>query len=142
MFRVIAERYRQGYRTGKFPVQEPNIPSRFRGVPVILPGCPAGCRECVGLCPFGACRVEDGQVQDDDRIDFIAAHLSEARRAIQDGVKLEGYFLWTLLDNFEWAYGFSKRFGITSVDFHTQARTWKKSAAWYRDVIASNGAGL
>jgi beta-glucosidase len=86
--------------------------------------------------------VVDGQVQDDDRIDFISSHLSEARRAIRDGGRLEGYFLWSLLDNFEWAYGFSKRFGITHVDFHTQARTWKKSAAWYRDVIASNGGSL
>ncbi len=65
MLRVIAERYRQGYRTGKFPAQEPNLPPRFRGLPVIEPGCPAGCRECVGLCPFGACRVEDGQVSID-----------------------------------------------------------------------------
>jgi beta-glucosidase len=87
-------------------------------------------------------QVVDGQVQDDDRIDYIGAHLSEARRAIQDGVRLEGYFLWSLMDNFEWAHGFSKRFGITHVDFHTQARTWKKSASWYRDIIASNGGGL
>ena len=66
MFRVIAERYRQGYRTGKFPVQEPNLPARFRGVPVIEPGgCPTGCRECVGQCPFGACQVKDGQVSID-----------------------------------------------------------------------------
>jgi len=86
--------------------------------------------------------IVDGLVQDDDRINYIAAHLSEAHRAIQDGVKLEGYFLWSLMDNFEWAYGFSKRFGITHVDFHTQARTWKKSAAWYRDIIASNGGTL
>jgi beta-glucosidase len=87
-------------------------------------------------------RVAAGQVQDDDRIDYISTHLSEARRAIQDGVRLEGYFLWTLMDNFEWVHGFSKRFGITHVDFHTQARTWKKSANWYQQVIASNGAKL
>ncbi|MGD0726041.1 MAG: GH1 family beta-glucosidase [Spirochaetia bacterium] len=86
--------------------------------------------------------VVDGQVQDDDRIDYISTHLSEARRAIQHGVRLEGYFLWSLMDNFEWAHGFSKRFGITHVDFHTQARTWKKSANWYQKVIASNGATL
>ena len=91
---------------------------------------------------FADQKVQNGQVQDDERIDFVAAHLREARRAIQDGVKLKGYFLWSLLDNFEWAFGSSKRFGITHVDFHTQARTWKKSAGWYQRVIASGGAAL
>ena len=86
--------------------------------------------------------VEKGQVQDDDRIEYLASHLREARHAIQHGVKLEGYFLWSLLDNFEWSYGFSKRFGITHVDYHTQARTWKKSAGWYQRVIATNGGSL
>jgi beta-glucosidase len=57
-------------------------------------------------------------------------------------VKLEGFFVWTLLDNFEWAYGFSKRFGITHVERGNQARTWKKSANWYQSVIASGGASL
>ena len=61
MFRVIAERFRQGYRTGKFPLQEPNLPARFRGLPVI-DGCPEGCQECVEQCPFGACQSKDGQV--------------------------------------------------------------------------------
>jgi beta-glucosidase len=86
--------------------------------------------------------VEKGQVQDHDRIEYLAAHLRECRRAIEHGVKLQGYFLWTLMDNFEWGYGYSKRFGITHVDYRTQARTWKKSASWYQSVIASNGASL
>jgi beta-glucosidase len=87
-------------------------------------------------------RIENGQVQDQERIEYVSAHLREARRAIQDGVKLEGYFLWSLLDNFEWSSGYAKRFGITYVDFHTQARTWKASANWYQRVIAANGASL
>jgi beta-glucosidase len=91
---------------------------------------------------FPDSRIEAGQVQDDDRIAYLSAHLTEARGAIGIGVKLEGYFLWSLLDNFEWAYGYSMRFGITSVDFHTQTRTWKKSAGWYQKAIASNGAAL
>jgi beta-glucosidase len=91
---------------------------------------------------FADTRIVDGQVQDDDRIEYLASHLREARRAIRAGVKLEGFFLWSLMDNFEWSFGLSRRFGITYVDFRTQVRTWKKSAAWYRDVIASNGAGL
>jgi len=86
--------------------------------------------------------VHDGQVQDDDRIGYIASHLRELRRAIQEGVKVEGYFLWSLLDNFEWAFGCSKRFGITHVDFATQGRSWKKSAGWYQRTIATNGSDL
>ena len=87
-------------------------------------------------------RVENGQVQDDDRIEYLDGHLRELRRAARDGVKLQGYYLWSLMDNFEWAFGYSRRFGITHVDFRTQARTWKKSAGWYRDVISENGRGL
>jgi beta-glucosidase len=86
--------------------------------------------------------IEKGQVQDNDRIDYLASHLHEALRAIDHGVKLRGYFLWSLLDNFQWSMGFSKRFGITHVDYHTQGRTWKKSASWYQSVIAANGANL
>jgi beta-glucosidase len=84
--------------------------------------------------------TENGQVQDHDRIEYLASHLAEARHALDHGVKLQGYFLWSLMDNFEWSMGFSKRFGITHVDYHTQVRTWKKSASWYQSVIATNGA--
>ncbi len=87
-------------------------------------------------------RVEKDQVQDDDRIEYLDGHLRAARRAIERGVKLQGYFLWSLLDNFEWSFGYRRRFGITHVDFATQARRWKKSAGWYQRVIASNGAVL
>ncbi len=62
MLRVIAERYRQGYRTGKFPVQEPNLPARFRGLPVCQPDCPPGCRDCLAQCPFAACQFKDGEL--------------------------------------------------------------------------------
>ena len=86
--------------------------------------------------------IEAGQVADHDRIDYLRGHLAEARRAIADGARLEGYFLWSLMDNFEWGFGYSRRFGITQVDFATQARRWKKSASWYQRVIASHGADL
>lgn len=92
-----------------------------------------------------ACRDEKregDQIADDDRIEYIGAHLAEARRAIADGAKVQGYFAWSLMDNFEWAEGYSKRFGLTHVDYKTQARTWKKSACWYRGVIETNGAAL
>lgn len=88
-----------------------------------------------------ACRedVRAGEpVEDRDRIGYLAGHLEAAHRAIQAGVKLEGFHLWSLMDNFEWTCGYSKRFGITHVDFGSQVRTWKRSAEWYRALIASN----
>jgi beta-glucosidase len=78
-------------------------------------------------------------VADPDRIAYLDGHLRAARRAIADGVDLRGYFLWSLLDNFEWAFGYSKRFGIVHVDYETQARTPKQSAAWYAEVIRASG---
>jgi beta-glucosidase len=81
----------------------------------------------------------DGQVDDADRVAFIDAHLCAAHRAIEGGADLRGYFLWSLLDNFEWAHGYHKRFGAVRVDYETQARTLKSSARWYRDVIAKGG---
>lgn len=78
---------------------------------------------------------EDGRVKDLGRINFLAAHFAQAARAIQDGVSLKGYFVWSLMDNFEWAQGYTLRYGIVYVDFGTQARIWKDSAFWYRDLI-------
>ena len=66
-------------------------------------------------------------------------HLAAAARAIEAGVPLRGYFAWSLLDNFEWSYGYSKRFGLIYVDYATQERIPKASAYWYRTVIEANG---
>ncbi len=79
------------------------------------------------------------RVPDDDRIRYVDGHLRAAHRAIEAGVDLRGYLVWSLLDNFEWAEGYGKRFGIVHVDYRTQQRTPKDSAHWYRDVIARNG---
>lgn len=76
------------------------------------------------------------------RVDYYRDHLRAARDAIAQGVPLRGYFAWSLLDNFEWSHGYSKRFGIVHVDFDTQRRTPKSSARFYERVIASNGAVL
>jgi beta-glucosidase len=81
----------------------------------------------------------DGAVRDNDRIDFIRDHLVAVHAAIQQGVDVRGYYVWTLMDNFEWAWGLSKRFGLVYVDFPTGERRLKESARWYRDLIASNG---
>jgi beta-glucosidase len=80
--------------------------------------------------------VTGGHVVDPARIEYLRGHLSAASAAIAAGVDLRGYLAWTLLDNFEWAYGYSKRFGLVHVDYATQRRTPKQSAMWYRDVIA------
>jgi beta-glucosidase len=81
----------------------------------------------------------DGQVHDDKRIAYLHRHLAAALAAIEIGVPLSGYFAWSLLDNFEWAHGYAKRFGLIYVDYPTQRRVLKDSARWYRDVIARNG---
>jgi beta-glucosidase len=80
-----------------------------------------------------------GRVRDDARVRFLDEHLRAAHRAIRGGVDLRGFFVWSLLDNFEWAEGYSKRFGIVYVDFPTQRRVPKDSARWYRDAIARGG---
>jgi beta-glucosidase len=80
-----------------------------------------------------------GEVKDEERVAFLDAHLRAARKAIERGVDLRGYFVWSLLDNFEWAEGYSKRFGIVYVDYATQRRIPKMSARWYSEVIRRNG---
>lgn len=84
----------------------------------------------------------DGKVHDAPRIDYLRRHLLNLKRAAEDGVDVAGYFQWSFLDNFEWAKGYSDRFGIVFVDYQTQQRIPKDSAYWYRDVIAANGENL
>ncbi|MFX1326682.1 MAG: family 1 glycosylhydrolase [Promethearchaeota archaeon] len=70
---------------------------------------------------------------------YLQRYLEAANRTLNEGVNLKGCFVWSLLDNFEWTEGYSKRFGLIRVDYETQERMWKKSAFWYRDLIAKNG---
>jgi len=81
----------------------------------------------------------NGDVNDPHRITYLRAHLLEAHKAITAGVPLRGYFVWSLMDNFEWAQGYSKRFGIVYVDYPTQRRLVKTGGRWYADVIRANG---
>jgi len=83
--------------------------------------------------------IKDGIVQDEERLNYLKLYFESAHRAIKNGVDLKGYFIWSLLDNFEWFAGYSIRFGIIRVNYENQERIWKKSAQWYRDVIAKNG---
>ena len=82
--------------------------------------------------------VQDGKVEDKERIEFLSHYLHEYARVNEQGVPVLGFFLWSLLDNFEWAEGYSKRFGIVYVDYETQQRIPKRSAYWYKDLIASH----
>jgi len=83
-----------------------------------------------------------GEVDDVERVRYLQAHLEAAARAIRDGASLAGYFVWSLLDNFEWGWGYQKRFGIVFVDFGTQRRIPKSSARFYADVVRANAVPL
>jgi beta-glucosidase len=84
----------------------------------------------------------DGRVDDPLRVAYLRDHLRAVRRALAAGADVRGYFAWSLLDNFEWSHGYSKRFGLVHVDYATQRRTPKRSAELYAEVIRSNGASL
>jgi beta-glucosidase len=101
--------------------------------PIVITENGISCRDWVSL---------DGKVHDAARIDFTERHLVELRRALSDGVPIEAYFHWSLIDNFEWAHGYKQRFGLVFCDYPSQRRILKDSALWYRAVIASNGATL
>ncbi|MCG3140117.1 MAG: Beta-glucosidase A [Anaerolineae bacterium] len=80
----------------------------------------------------------DGRVRDPRRTDYLYAHLDAVARAMQQGVNMRGYFVWSLMDNFEWAWGYTKRFGVVYVDYATQTRVLKDSAKWYAQTITEN----
>ncbi|MEU4669806.1 GH1 family beta-glucosidase [Amycolatopsis sp. NPDC023774] len=86
-------------------------------------------------CSFADAPAADGQVHDPERIDFLDGHLRALREAMNAGVDVRGYFVWSLLDNFEWSKGYAPRFGLVHVDYETQRRTPKDSFAWYRKLV-------
>ena len=86
-------------------------------------------------CSFDA-EVEDGRSHDPGRIEFLSSYLEECGLAIKEGADLKGYFAWSFMDNFEWALGYSKRFGLVHVDYQSLVRTPKDSFYWYKDLIA------
>jgi len=98
--------------------------------PIVITENGLSCRDWISV---------DGAVHDPNRIDFMTRYLRELHRAIQAGVRVDGYFHWSIMDNFEWAEGYKERFGLIHVDYATQKRTLKDSAHWYAKVIASNG---
>jgi beta-glucosidase len=81
----------------------------------------------------------DGKVHDPQRIDYLSRHLHELKHAVNDNVAVKGYFVWSIMDNFEWAHGYKQRFGLIYIDYSSGQRILKDSAYWYKDVIESNG---
>ncbi len=79
---------------------------------------------------------EDGRIRDEDRYTYLHDHLDAVHRAMSEGADIRGYMAWSLMDNFEWGYGYTKRFGMIRVDYDSQQRTWKDSAYWYRELIS------
>jgi len=83
--------------------------------------------------------LEDGEIHDIKRLNYLKTHFQSAARAIEDGIPLKGYFIWTLLDNFEWAFGYTKRFGLLYTDYENNLkRIWKDSAKWFKDFLKSD----
>ena len=78
---------------------------------------------------------QNGVVEDPRRVAYLESHFEAARQALEQGVPLKGYFVWSLMDNFEWDRGYSKRFGIIYVNYETLERTFKRSALFYKDTI-------
>jgi len=88
-------------------------------------------------CALADAPDDNGQVHDPERIRFLEAHLAQAARALEAGVPLKGFFVWSLLDNFEWSMGYTLRYGVAYTNFDTLERTIKDSGYWLRDFIAS-----
>jgi len=84
----------------------------------------------------------DGKVHDPQRIDYLNRYLLEVKKSIDDGTDVRGYFVWSFMDNFEWAEGYKHRFGLVHVDFDTLERKVKDSGYWYKKVVEANGANL
>jgi len=82
-------------------------------------------------------RFLNGEINDLDRVEYFQKHLTAVHEALQEGVDIQAYFAWSLMDNFEWSHGYSKRFGLVYVDYETQQRTIKQSGLAYRDFIGS-----
>jgi beta-glucosidase len=95
-----------------------------------------------GAAFFDPPALEGHRLADPLRVDYLRTHIKAIHGAMAQGVDVRGYFVWSLLDNFEWSHGYSKRFGIVHVDFETQKRTPKDSARFYAEVIASKGQVL
>lgn len=111
----------------------PRFYSKRYGLPIMITENGMSCHDFISL---------DGVVHDPNRIDYLNRYLLELKRAIKDGVNIQGYYVWSLIDNFEWAHGYKERFGLIYCDYESHERTLKDSAFWYQNVIRTNGESL
>jgi beta-glucosidase len=145
-YNVRADKSPAGYAVVQHPSSYPHMSSEWLYIgPQILYWGPRHLSEIWGVkdvlitengCSAADPRSPDGSVYDTDRVMFLRNYLTQAQRAVAEGWPLTGYFLWSLIDNFEWADGYLKRFGIVYVNYETQERIPKLSAHFYREVIA------
>jgi beta-glucosidase len=112
------------------------LSARFPEMPLMVTENGAAYRDRVEMAADGGRVVNDG-----DRVEYLRTHIAALGAAIEAGADVRAYFAWSLLDNFEWAWGYSKRFGIVHVDYDTLERTPKRSARWFADLIAAHRAG-
>ncbi|MEU6858610.1 GH1 family beta-glucosidase [Glycomyces sp. NPDC046736] len=133
----------EGYRPEELPVTDMGWPIEPTGLTDLLVrihkdyGVPTMVTENGAAYPTGP--GEDGEVDDVERVDYLRSHIAAVHDAIEEGADVRGYTAWSLMDNFEWAFGYDKRFGIVHVDYATQKRTLKSSAKFYAKVIADHG---
>ncbi len=146
---VRASSNAKGYELVDWPQSYPHMFSEWlKFSPEALYWCPKLVHEIYGINSIfisenGTSSADtvapDGHIYDMDRVMYLHTYLTQLQQAVKEGVPVKGYFLWSLLDNYEWADGYEKRFGITYVDFQTQKRTPKMSSDFYKSVIARNG---
>jgi len=146
---VRADNSAKGYAVMAKPTSYPHMASPWLTIgPEALYWAPKLAAETLGIkeiyitengCSSDDVLAADGEVYDTDRVMYLNAYIAQLQRGVSEGVPVRGYFCWSLLDNYEWADGYEKRFGITYVDFKTQKRTPKLSAKFYKNLIARNG---
>ena len=139
----------EGYRVLPFPKGYPHLALPWlKPVPQALYWCCRFYREAYGIrksyisetgCACDDERDGSGRIVDLDRMQWLRGHVEAAQRAVREDLGLAGFFQWSLLDNFEWAEGYRKRFGIVYVDYETRERIPKESAFLYREIIRSRG---
>ena len=148
---VRADASKAGYAVDRRPTSYPHMASPWLFVgPEVMYWAVRSVTELWGpkaiYITENGCSGEDyrdaaGRIEDTDRVMFLRNYLTHLHRAVSENYPVKGYFLWSLMDNFEWVDGYGKRFGIYHVDFETQERHPKRSALWYREVIARNAVG-
>jgi len=146
---VRAAENEMGYEVMAKPESYPHMASPWLTIgPEALYWAPRLAAETLGIaeiyitengCSSADVLAADGEVYDTDRVMYLNAYITQLQRGVSEGVPVKGYFCWSLLDNYEWADGYEKRFGITYVDFATQKRTPKLSAKFYANLIRRGG---